>query len=96
MGKGSKYMIPVRCFTCGRVTGNLSRPFAERQTQKGGGMTAGEALTSLGLSRYCCRNVVLTHVDSTETVISLESTKNFQHRRRQSIIRPQQQQPQQP
>jgi len=33
------------------------------------GVSEGDALTELGLKRYCCRRMVLTHVDLIEKLL---------------------------
>lgn len=52
--------IPVRCFTCGKLIGNLWEDFDKR-------VKAGEdpekVLDSLGLNRYCCRRMLISHVN---------------------------------
>ncbi|KAJ9466239.1 DNA-directed RNA polymerase subunit 10-like protein [Diplonema papillatum] len=52
-------IIPVRCFTCGKIIGNMWEEWCEFLLQD---MTEGEALTKLGLVRLCCRAQLLTHV----------------------------------
>ncbi|KAL0225704.1 hypothetical protein P9112_013028 [Eukaryota sp. TZLM1-RC] len=53
-------IIPVRCFTCGKVVGNKYEQYLELlQAQT----SEGEALDKLNLKRYCCRRMVLTHVE---------------------------------
>lgn len=53
-------IIPVRCFTCGKVIGGLYEEFVRRvQT----GEKPADVLDALGLERYCCRRMLLTHVD---------------------------------
>lgn len=51
-------MIPIRCFTCGKVISSSWEEFKERRS-------AGEdpkgILDDLGLSRYCCRRMILAH-----------------------------------
>lgn len=51
-------MIPVRCFTCGKVVSPAWEEFKRR-------CDAGEApktvLDDLGLFRYCCRRMLLSH-----------------------------------
>ena len=59
-------IIPVRCFTCGKVVGNkwdayISLLLAEYKE--------GDALDSLNLRRYCCRRMLLTHVDLIEKLL---------------------------
>ena len=53
-------IIPVRCFTCGKVIGNKYEYYCQllqaNHHEKA-------ALDELGLRRYCCRRMVLTHVD---------------------------------
>jgi DNA-directed RNA polymerase subunit N len=58
-------MIPVRCFTCGTVIGHHWDEFRERTAR---GDPAGLVMTELGLSRYCCRRMLLTHVDLLDEV----------------------------
>jgi len=55
-----KIIIPVRCFTCGKVVGHLWEEF-KRRTEEG--EAAGKVLDELGLKRYCCRQLFLGHVD---------------------------------
>lgn len=60
-------IIPIRCFTCGKVVGNkwdayLSLLQAEH--------TEGDALDRLGLKRYCCRRMLLSHVDLIEKLLN--------------------------
>jgi DNA-directed RNA polymerase subunit N len=53
-------IIPVRCFTCGKPVGQLWEEYKAR-TDKG--EDAGKVMDSLGLERYCCRRMLLTHAD---------------------------------
>jgi len=55
-------IIPVRCFTCGKVIGDKWEPYLQLLREK----TEAEALDALGLKRYCCRRMLLTHVDLIE------------------------------
>jgi len=64
-------IIPIRCFTCGKVIGSLYEEFKKRYDEYKKAVEAGkkpketpkEILDSLGLERYCCRRMILTHVD---------------------------------
>ncbi|MDP2767285.1 MAG: DNA-directed RNA polymerase subunit N [Candidatus Methanoperedens sp.] len=52
-------MIPVRCFTCGKVISSVWGEYKKRiQTED-----AGKVLDDLGIERYCCRRMLLTHVE---------------------------------
>lgn len=53
-------LIHVRCFTCGKVTGNMWESYQNMLTE---GIESPEALDRLGLKRYCCRRILLTHAD---------------------------------
>lgn len=53
-------MIPVRCFTCGRVVGAAYEAFKERIAQ---GENPQAVMDSLGLVRYCCRRMLVSQVD---------------------------------
>jgi len=53
-------IIPIRCFTCGKVIGHLWEKFKERIEK---GEPAKKVLDELGLKRYCCRQMFLGHVD---------------------------------
>jgi DNA-directed RNA polymerase subunit N len=51
-------MIPVRCFTCGAVVSAAYEEFVKRRDA---GEDPKKILDDLGLSRYCCRRMMLTH-----------------------------------
>ena len=58
-------IIPVRCFSCGKVVGHLYEEFKKRVEA---GEDSKKVLNSLGLERYCCRAVFLGHVDLTKKI----------------------------
>ncbi|CAH2355732.1 DNA-directed RNA polymerases I, II, and III subunit RPABC5 [[Candida] railenensis] len=57
-------IIPIRCFSCGKVVGDKWESYLEYLQDDT--MTEGDALDKLKLKRYCCRRMVLTHVDLIE------------------------------
>lgn len=59
-------IIPVRCYSCGKVVGNLYEAYKVLLEND---YTEGEALDALGLDRYCCRRMILTHIDLIENMI---------------------------
>ncbi|KAF8458098.1 DNA-directed RNA polymerase, subunit N/Rpb10 [Terfezia claveryi] len=63
-------IIPVRCFSCGKVTGDLWERYLklleEGVNEQGERMSDGEAMDKLGCKRYCCRRMIMTHVDLIE------------------------------
>ncbi|KAA0155377.1 hypothetical protein FNF27_02145 [Cafeteria roenbergensis] len=57
-------IIPVRCFTCGKVIGNKYEKYMRMlDDDEETGEPASRAMDELGLKRYCCRRMILTHVD---------------------------------
>jgi DNA-directed RNA polymerase subunit N len=58
-------IIPVRCFSCGKPIGHLWKEFKERV---GKGENPKKVMDDLGLKRYCCRQVLLGHVDLIDTI----------------------------
>lgn len=60
-------LIPVRCF-CSKVIGHLWETYNSKVNEllaAGGDNTRvrGQVLDELGLTKYCCRRMLLTHVD---------------------------------
>jgi len=53
-------IIPIRCISCGKPVGHLWEEFKKRV---GNGEEPKKVLDELGLKRYCCRSLFLTHVD---------------------------------
>merc|ERR1712001_705747 len=62
-----KMIIPVRCFTCGKVIGNKWEAYLGLLQAE---YTEGDALDALGLKRYCCRRMLLSHVDLIEKLLN--------------------------
>ncbi|RZN73116.1 MAG: DNA-directed RNA polymerase subunit N [Candidatus Methanolliviera hydrocarbonicum] len=54
-------MFPIRCFTCGKV---ISRYWEEYKQRVKDGEEPGKILNDLGIERYCCRRIFLTHVET--------------------------------
>jgi DNA-directed RNA polymerase subunit N len=57
--------FPVRCFTCGTVIGHLYEQYKEGIATK----KPDEVLTGLGVHRYCCRRMFLSHVDMIQSLL---------------------------
>jgi DNA-directed RNA polymerase subunit N len=58
-------MFPVRCFSCGKPIGHLWEEYLERIKK---GEDKKEILNSLGVERYCCRGIFLSHKDFIDEV----------------------------
>jgi len=65
-------MIPVRCFTCGKVVANVYEEFIRRAEERkrtlphGERLELGDIMDDLGVTRYCCRRMLLTHVETVD------------------------------
>ncbi len=53
-------MIPIRCFTCGKVIANMWEDFVKKTEE---GEKPSKVLDDMGIKRYCCRRMILAHVD---------------------------------
>ena len=65
-------IIPVRCFSCGHVIGHL------RERYKSGcdeGRPAEEMLNEVGLERYCCRRMFVSHVELIDDIAPFSVTR---------------------
>ena len=61
-------IIPVRCFSCGKVIGDKWKPYVERIST---GEKPKDVLDDLGLKRYCCRRMLITHVEIIDEILKL-------------------------
>ena len=63
-------LVPVRCFSCGKVIGDTYEKYKER-TKKG---ESGEkVLDDLDIRRYCCRRMVFSHVDFIDELLKFKT-----------------------
>jgi DNA-directed RNA polymerase I, II, and III subunit RPABC5 len=60
-------IIPIRCYTCGKVIANLTGVYEELFKLTG---SSKQSLDTLGLHRYCCRRMLLTHVDIIDELLN--------------------------
>ena len=58
-------IIPIRCISCGKPVGHLWERY---QADVSKGKSAKNVLDTMGLSRYCCRSLFLTHKDTVKQV----------------------------
>lgn len=50
--------FPIRCFSCGKPIGHLYLEYQERVKK---GEKSKDVLDDLGIERYCCRSMFLSH-----------------------------------
>jgi DNA-directed RNA polymerase subunit N (RpoN/RPB10) len=58
-------IVPVRCFSCGKPVGSSWEKYKKLLDE---GKSVKEALDSLKLKRFCCRTVIMSHVDTIDIV----------------------------
>lgn len=64
-------IIPVRCWTCGNV---IADRWDACQTMVQEGATLEAALDEVGIDRYCCRRMFLSHVELVDDVAPYSTT----------------------
>jgi DNA-directed RNA polymerase subunit N len=68
---GDGVIIPIRCFTCGKIIAPLYEDYKRRYEEYRKAIAAGEKpketpkniLDDLGVERYCCRRMIISQVD---------------------------------
>ncbi len=54
-------IIPLRCFSCGRVIAHLWETYSKRVQM---GEEPKRVLDELKVKSYCCRTIFMTHIDA--------------------------------
>jgi DNA-directed RNA polymerase subunit N len=57
-------IIPIRCFSCGKPVAHFWDEYKERVAK---GEDRKKILDDMGLERYCCRGLLLGHVELIDT-----------------------------
>ncbi len=65
-------IIPVRCFSCGKLMGDKWEPFSKRVAA---GEHPKEVLDDVGVDRYCCRRMLLSHVELIDNILEFHVNK---------------------
>ncbi|HKR74832.1 MAG TPA: DNA-directed RNA polymerase subunit N [Candidatus Saccharimonadales bacterium] len=59
-------LVPVRCFTCGKLIANIYNEFLAQVKQ---GEEPNKVMDSLKITRYCCRRMFVSSVETIYQVI---------------------------
>lgn len=59
-------IIPVRCFSCGKPIAGL---YDEMKNRLKKGEKQDEVFNEMGVTRYCCRRMLLAHVELIDEVM---------------------------
>ena len=66
-------MVPIRCFTCGKLVGDK---FSEFESRVKANDDPGKVLDELGVKRYCCRRMLISSVDLIDQVLPYYAQKS--------------------
>jgi len=58
-------IVPVRCFSCGRVVAQEYEEYLKRVQKK---ENPEKVLDDLGINKYCCRRTIFSHVDLVDDI----------------------------
>ncbi|MFX1316508.1 MAG: DNA-directed RNA polymerase subunit N [Promethearchaeota archaeon] len=50
----------MRCFSCGKLIAHIYEPYLEMLEK---GENSDEAFKKLGIERWCCKRMIVSHVD---------------------------------
>lgn len=74
-----KLMIPVRCFSCGRVIAsdyiafvNKVNLIRETENRDPTPEEIQKIFDDIGVKRYCCRRMILSHVDLIDDTMAFD------------------------
>ena len=72
-------IIPVRCFSCGRVIAsdyitikNKVEYVREVENRNPSSEEVQKMLDELGIDRYCCRRMIISHVDLIDDIMPFD------------------------
>ena len=68
-------IIPIRCFTCGKVVADKFEQF-KAEIQRG--EDPADVLDKLGLTRYCCRRMLLSHIDIIDSFMAFSTAESME------------------
>ena len=63
-------MFPIRCFSCGALIADKWEEYARRVEE---GEHPGKVLDDLGIKRYCCRRMFLSHYEYFDEIVKLHT-----------------------
>ena len=59
-------ILPIRCYTCGKIIGNKWEPYQNMLSKE---MSSKDALDLLSLNKMCCRRMILGHVELIDSLL---------------------------
>jgi len=74
-------IIPIRCFTCGKVIAHRWETFSQRVSE---GEPPNDVLDDLGVNKYCCRRMLMSHTELIDEILKFYVEKGNMEIRRGS------------
>lgn len=62
-------IIPIRCFSCGKPMGHHWEQYQSADDKK-------KAMDDMGVDRYCCRALLMGHVDLVDTIAEFKRAQS--------------------
>ncbi len=59
-------IVPVRCFSCGKMLADDYEEFVKRVQKK---EDPQKVLDSMHMTRYCCRRTMISHVETIDEIM---------------------------
>lgn len=59
-------IVPIRCFSCGKMVSDVFEEYVKRVREK---ESPEKVLNDLGITRYCCRRTIFSHVESIDDIM---------------------------
>jgi DNA-directed RNA polymerase subunit N len=60
-------IIPIRCFSCGKLIADKYEPYKEMVEK---GIPIEEIWEKLGIIRFCCKRMIISHVDIIDDLLN--------------------------
>ena len=60
-------IIPIRCFSCGKLIADKYEPYKQMLAE---GVPIQEIWNQLGITRFCCKRMLASHVDIVEDLLN--------------------------
>lgn len=73
-------IIPIRCFTCGKIIAHLwelYKDLKEKHSSSTEEKISEELNKKLKLERYCCKRMLITHVEIVDDLLKYDKKENI-------------------
>jgi len=65
--RGDFMIVPIRCFSCGQLVADQYEQYLKLIKEEN--KTPEQALDTLGIKKYCCRRMFLSHVEAIDEIM---------------------------